>query len=94
MIKFKCIFCGWECTETKKVHESICDHLMQCHEMDFRSYYELIKQYKANNKKTGLVVLWVKLRKVGYTRSVQRLYHVMKRIGIYEKAPSKKNKQK
>jgi hypothetical protein len=46
MIKFKCIFCGWECTETKKVHESICDHLMQCHEMDFRSYYELIKQYK------------------------------------------------
>ena len=54
---------------------------------------KLIKQYKANNKKTGLVVLWIKLRKAGYTRSVQGLYHVMKRIGIYEKAPSKKKEQ-
>ena len=51
---------------------------------------KLIKNYKANNKKTGLVVLWVKLREVGYTRTVQGLYHVMKRIGIYSKAPSKK----
>lgn len=30
----------------------------------------LIKRYKANNKKTGLVVLWVKLRKAGYTRTI------------------------
>ena len=30
----------------------------------------LIKNYKNKNKDTGLVVLWVKLRKVGYTRSV------------------------
>jgi len=51
---------------------------------------ELIKRYKANNKKTGLVVLWVKLRKVGYKRSVTGLYVAMKRIGIYEKTPSKK----
>lgn len=51
---------------------------------------ELIRRYKANNKKTGLVVLWVKLRKVGYTRTVQGLYGAMKRMGIYEKAPSKK----
>ena len=28
---------------------------------------KLIKNYKANNKKTGLVVLWVKLKKAGYT---------------------------
>lgn len=31
---------------------------------------KLIKDYKANNKETGLVVLWVKLREAGYTRTV------------------------
>lgn len=51
---------------------------------------ELIKRYKANNRKTGLVVLWVKLRRAGYTRTIQGLYSVMRRLGIYEKAPSKK----
>lgn len=51
---------------------------------------KLIKDYKANNKVTGLVVLWVKLREAGYTRTIQGLYHVMQRLGIYEKAPSKK----
>ena len=51
---------------------------------------ELIRRYKANNKKTGLVILWVKLRKVGYTRTIQGLYHAMIRMGIYEKVPSKK----
>ena len=51
---------------------------------------DLIKRYKANNKKTGLVVLWVKLRRAGYTRTVQGLYGAMKRMGIYEKTPSKK----
>ena len=55
---------------------------------------ELIRNYKRNNKETGLVVLWVKLRKAGYTRTIQGLYHVMQRMGIYEKAPSKrKSKQ-
>ena len=44
MSNFKCVFCGWECTETKKVHEAICDHLMNCHEIDYNSYYELVKQ--------------------------------------------------
>jgi transposase InsO family protein len=51
---------------------------------------ELIKKYKANNRKTGLVVLWVKLRRAGYSRTVQGLYGIMRRLGIYEKAPSKK----
>ena len=50
----------------------------------------LIKNYKNRNKDTGLVVLWIKLRKVGYTRSITSLYRVMQRIGIYRKAPSKK----
>lgn len=51
---------------------------------------KLIKQYKANNKKTGLVVLWVKLRRAGYTRTISGLYIVMKRLGIYKKTPSKR----
>lgn len=49
-----------------------------------------IKDYKYKNKETGLVVLWVKLRKTGYTRSITSLYRVMQRLGIYNKTPSKK----
>lgn len=49
-----------------------------------------IKDYKYKNKETGLVVLWVKLRRSGYTRSITSLYRVMQRIGIYNKTPSKK----
>lgn len=51
---------------------------------------KLIKNYKNKNKETGLVVLWIKLRKRGYTRSITSLYRVMQRIGIYRKMPSKK----
>jgi len=51
---------------------------------------KLIKQYKSNNKDTGLVVLWVKLRKAGYKRTIQGLYYAMQRLGIYVKTPSKK----
>ena len=49
-----------------------------------------IKDYKNKNKDTGLVILWVKLRKAGYSRSITSLYRVMQRLGIYNKAPSKK----
>ena len=51
---------------------------------------KLIKDYKSKNQETGLVVLWVKLRGAGYTRTITSLYRVMQRIGIYNKAPSKK----
>ena len=51
---------------------------------------KLIKDYKYKNKDTGLVVLWIKLQRAGYTRSITSLYRVMQRIGIYNKAPSKK----
>ena len=54
---------------------------------------ELIRNYKRNNKETGLVVLWVKLREAGYTRTIQGLYHVLQRLGIYEKAPRKAKEQ-
>jgi transposase InsO family protein len=50
----------------------------------------MIKDYKRNNKDTGLVVLWIKLRKAGYTRTIQGLYHAMQRLGIYKKTPSKR----
>lgn len=51
---------------------------------------KLIRDYKKNNKDTGLVVLWVKLRNAGYKRTIQGLYHAMVRMGIYKKAPSKR----
>lgn len=53
---------------------------------------KLIKDYKRNNKETGLVVLWIKLRRAGYKRTIQGLYHIMRRLGIYEKTPSKAKK--
>ncbi len=51
---------------------------------------KLIKDYKYKNKDTGLVVLWVKLKRAGYTRTVTSLYREMQRQGIYKKTPSKK----
>ena len=51
---------------------------------------KLIKNYKCKNKDAGIIVLWIKLQKAGYTRTVTGLYRVMQRIGIYKKAPSKK----
>ena len=51
---------------------------------------KMIRDYKNKNKETGLVVLWVKLRKNGYKRRVESLYRVMVRMGIYKKTPSKK----
>ena len=56
------------------------------------SEIKLIKDYKNKNKETGLVVLWVKLRKAGYTRSITSLYRMMVKLGIYKKTPSKKKK--
>ena len=51
---------------------------------------KLIKDYKNKNKDTGLVVLWVKLMRAGYTRSITSLYRIMIKMGIYKKTPSKK----
>ena len=51
---------------------------------------KLIKNYKSKNKDAGIIVLWIKLQRAGYTRSVTGLYRAMQRIGIYKKAPSKK----
>lgn len=52
----------------------------------------MIKKFKAQNKDAGLVVLWIKLMRNGYTRSITSLYRIMQRLGIYNKAPSKKKR--
>lgn len=49
-----------------------------------------IKKYKAQNKNDGIVVLWIKLIRNGYRRSIAGLYKVMRRLGIYTPVPSKK----
>ena len=51
---------------------------------------KMIKKYKAQNPDAGLVVLWIKLMRNGYTRQITSLYRVMQRLGIYKKTPSKK----
>ncbi len=53
---------------------------------------KMIKNYKYKNKDTGLVVLWIKLRRAGYTRSVTSLYRMLIKLGMYKKVPSKKKK--
>ena len=54
---------------------------------------KLIKNYKRKNKETGLVVLWVKLRKAGYKRALTSLYRMLIKLRIYNKAPSKKKEK-
>ena len=76
--------------------ESLVDHSRRPHyhpNQHTDEEIKLIKNYKANNKDTGLVVLWVKLRRAGYTRTIQGLYHCMIRLGIYNKTPSKKKEK-
>ena len=63
------------------------------HPKEHTEEIKMIRNYKANNKETGLVVLWIKLRSAGYTRSVTSLYRMMIKLGIYNKAPSKKKEK-
>ncbi len=41
---------------------------------------KLIKDMKKKNKETGLFVLWVKLKRRGYTRRIESLYRIMVKI--------------
>ena len=52
----------------------------------------LIKNMIRNNKNLGLVILWVKLRWRGYTRSISSLYRVLQRNGYYKEKKKKKPK--
>lgn len=51
----------------------------------------LIKRYHRRNPDLELTELWHRLKKVGYTRRVESLYRVMKRLGIL---PEKKKDPK
>ena len=53
----------------------------------------LIKNMIRNNKNLGLVILWVKLRWRGYTRSISSLYRVLQRNGYYKEKKKKKPKR-
>ena len=44
--------------------------------------YELIKNYHRRNPNTGLVILWLKLRKAGYSRCLTTLYRCLIRLGL------------
>jgi len=55
---------------------------------------KLIKDMKAKNKETGLVVFWVKLRQRGYRRRVESLYRVMVKYEIYKRITKKKEEYK
>jgi transposase InsO family protein len=55
--------------------------------------YDLITNYIKRTPGIGLVVLWVKLRRVGYTRSITTLYRSLIRLGL-KTSPPKKPKYK
>lgn len=51
--------------------------------------YDHITNYTRRNPDTGLVVLWVKLRKAGYTRCITTLYRSLIRLGLKTSLPKK-----
>ena len=51
--------------------------------------YELIKNYHRRNPNTGLVILWLKLRKAGYSRCLTTLYRCLIRLGLKTNPPMK-----
>lgn len=55
---------------------------------------KLICDMFAKNKNTGLVILWIKLKNRGYTRSVPSLYHQLKKLNLKFNNPKKKSKKK
>lgn len=55
--------------------------------------YTLIKNYFNRNPDIGLGILWVKLRKAGYTRCITTLYRSLLRLGL-KTSPPKKPKYK
>ena len=50
---------------------------------------KLIKDRRRRKPKLGLTKLWHRLRKRGYTRRIESLYRVLKRLALHPQAPSK-----
>lgn len=53
---------------------------------------KLIGNFLRRNPSEGLVVLWVKLKRRGYARSLSSLYRVMQREGYFAERSKKKPK--
>lgn len=52
---------------------------------------DLIRRMRRRNPTLGLIELWFRLRKRGYSRCPESLFHVLKRMGLF---PPKKLKQR
>lgn len=50
---------------------------------------KLIRDMRRRNPKLGLTELWHRLRKRGYTRRVESLYRILKRLALLPQAPAK-----
>ena len=62
--------------------------------MHTQTELKLIKDMFRKNKDTGLVVLWIKLKQRGYTRSVSSLYKQLRKLELKFNNPKKKKKRK
>ena len=70
--------------------ESLCNRSRRPHSHPNQHTPEelkLISDMRRRNPHAGLVVLWVKLKQRGYTRSITGLYRVLKRQGIMAVKP-------
>ena len=62
--------------------------------MHTQTELKLIKDMFKKNNDTGLVILWIKLKQRGYTRSVSSLYKQLKKLELKFNNPKKKKKRK
>lgn len=71
--------------------ESLCDRSHRPHSHPNQHTEEeinLIKNMRKKNMNTGLVVLWVKLRQRGYSRSITSLWRMLKKLSLQPVKPS------
>ncbi len=54
----------------------------------------MIRNYRRRNPTIGVTELWHKLKKKGYTRRVESLYRVLKKLGLLPYKPYQKPKSK
>lgn len=47
----------------------------------------------AKNKNTSLVIFWIKLKQLGYTRSCSSLYHQLRKLNLFKKRKSNKRRK-
>lgn len=70
--------------QSKRPHHHPAEHT--------QSELKLIRDMRRRNPKLGLIELWHRLKKRGYTRRPESLYRVMKRFGLLPKKGEKKKR--